>query len=355
VNALTTLLDIRHPIIQAPMAGFGRPRLAAAVTDAGGLGSLALGAGTAAQAESTITALQALTTGPFNVNLFTHTPARPDAAREARWLAYLAPHFARTGQAPPGALREIYRSFLADPDMLEVLVRTRPAVVSFHFGLPTAQQIDALHGAGCVLMATATNPAEARAIEAAGIDIVVAQGYEAGGHRGMFDANVPDPALGTFALVRLLAATVRIPVVAAGGIMDGQGIAASMRLGASGAQMGTAFLTCPEAATSSHHRALLAQPDLGTAVTETISGRPARGLVNRFFAEIGAPGHPPAPDYPIAYDAAKQLHAAASAQGIQDYSVNWAGQAYALGRSMPAAELVRTLVAEMGDLQAPPG
>jgi nitronate monooxygenase len=326
VNTLTTLLGIRHPIIQAPMAGFGTPQLAAAVTDAGGLGSLALGAGTAAQAESTITALQALTGGPFNVNLFTHAPAQLDAAREARWLDHLAPHFARTGQAPPTALREIYRSFLDDPDMLEVLVSTRPAVVSFHFGLPGAQQIDALHGAGCVLMATATNPFEARAIEAAGIDIVVAQGYEAGGHRGIFDPSVPDPALGTFALVRLLAKAVRIPVVAAGGIMDGQGIAASLRLGAHGVQMGTAFLACPEANTSAHHRALLAQPDLGTAVT---------------------PDHPPVPDYPSAYDAAKALHAAASSQGLDDYSVNWAGQAYALARPMPAAQLVALLVEEL--------
>jgi nitronate monooxygenase len=325
VNTLTSLLGIRHPIIQAPMAGFGRPQLAAAVTDAGGLGSLALGAGTAAQAEGAITALQALTSGPFNVNLFTHAPALPDAAREARWLDHLAPHFARTGQAPPTALREIYRSFLADPDMLEVLVRTRPAV----------------------LMATATNPAEARAIEAAGIDIVVAQGYEAGGHRGIFDPSVPDPALGTFALVRLLAQAVRIPVIAAGGIMDGQGIAASLRLGASGVQMGTAFLACPEANTSAHHRALLAQPDLGTAVTATISGRPARGIINRFFSEIGGPGHPAVPDYPIAYDAAKALHAAASSKGLADYSVNWAGQAYALARPMPAAQLVALLVEEM--------
>jgi len=347
VNTLTSLLGIRHPIIQAPMAGFGTPQLAAAVTDAGGLGSLALGAGTAAQAEGAITALQALTGGPFNVNLFTHAPAQLDAAREARWLDHLAPHFARTGQAPPTALREIYRSFLADPDMLEVLMRTRPAVVSFHFGLPTAQQIDALHGAGCVLMATATNPFEARAIEAAGIDIVVAQGYEAGGHRGIFDPSVPDPALGTFALVRLLAKAVRIPVVAAGGIMDGQGIAASLRLGASGVQMGTAFLACPEANTSAHHRALLEQPDLGTAVTATISGRPARGIVNPFFSEIGAPGHPPVPDYPIAYDAAKALHAAASSQGLDDYSVNWAGQAYALARPMPAAQLVALLGEEL--------
>lgn len=347
MSVLTSLLGIRHPIIQAPMAGVGTPQLAAAVTGAGALGSIAVGASTAQQAEAAIVAVRALTGGPFNVNVFTHRPALADPAREARWLAHLAPHFARAGAAPPSALRCIYRTFLEDDDMLEVLVRARPAVVSFHFGLPGARQIAALHGAGCVLMASATSVREARAIEAAGIDVVVAQGYEAGGHRGVFDDGAPDPALGTFALTRLVAQAVRIPVVAAGGIMDGQGVAAALRLGAGAAQMGTAFLGCPEAATPPHHRALLAQPDLGTAVTAAISGRPARGIVNRFFSEIGAPGHPAIPDYPIAYDAAKALHAAAAQQGIQDYAPCWAGQAYALARPMPAASLVRTLVEEM--------
>lgn len=346
MTVLTTLLGIRHPIVQAPMAGFGTPQLAAAVTDAGALGSIALGAGGAVQAEAAIRAVRALTAGPFNVNLFTHRPAVADPAREARWLAYLAPHFERAGAALPATLREIYTSFVNDERMLEVLVDARPAVVSFHFGLPTARQVEALHGAGCVLMATATAPHEARAIEAAGIDVVVAQGYEAGGHRGVFDPARPDPALGTFALVRLLARAVGIPVLASGGIMDGQGIAAALRLGAAGAQLGTAFLACPESAASSHHRALLGRPELGTAVTATISGRPARGIVNRFFDEIGAPGHPPPPDYPIAYDAAKALNAAAQARGLHDYSVHWAGQAHALARPMPAAELVRTLVDE---------
>lgn len=347
MTALTTLLGIRHPVILAPMAVFGSPRLAADVTEAGGLGSIALGNGDAAQAEAGIKALRALTAGPFNVNLFTHRPAVADPAREARWLEHLAPHFARTGQAAPKALREIYGTLLTDADMLDVLVRTRPPVVSFHFGLPTPAQVAALHGAGCVLMATATSLPEARAIEAAGIDVVVAQGYEAGGHRGVFDPDLPDPALGTFALVRLLARAVAIPVVAAGGIMDGQGIAAALRLGAAGVQMGTAFLACPESNATDHYRALLRQGELGTAVTPVISGRPARGIVNRYFSEIGAPGHPPAPDYPICYDAAKALNAAAIAQGIQDYSVNWAGQAYSLARPMPAAELMRTLLAEM--------
>lgn len=347
MSVLTSLLGIRHPIIQAPMAGVGTSQLAAAVTEAGALGSIAVGAGTAAQAEGAIAAVRALTSGPFNVNVFIHRPAVADPAREARWLEHLAPHFARAGATPPAALRNIYGTFLDDADMLEVFVRTRPPVVSFHFGLPTPRQVAALHGAGCVLMASATSVPEARAIAAAGIDIVVAQGVEAGGHRGVFDDSVPDPAIGAFALTRLVSRAVGIPVVAAGGIMDGQGIAAALRLGAGAAQMGTAFLTCPEAATPPHHSALLAQPELGTAVTAAISGRSARGIVNRYFSEIGAAGHPAIPDYPIAYDAAKALHAAASQQGIHDYAPCWAGQAYSLVRPMAAADLVRTLVEEM--------
>ncbi|OON62395.1 2-nitropropane dioxygenase [Massilia sp. KIM] len=347
MTQLTDLLGIRHPIIQAPMAGVSTPRLAAAVSEAGALGSIALGAGNPLQARAAIQEVRKLTGKPFNVNLFTHRPAQADPAREARWLDHLRPHFETLGAAPPAALREIYTSFLADPEMLELLVAEAPPVVSLHFGLPEPSWIAALHGAGCVLMATATSLPEALAIEAAGIDVVVAQGYEAGGHRGIFDPEV-EPAIGTLALTRLLASRLRIPVVAAGGIMDGQGIAAVLRLGAAGAQLGTAFIPCPESSATAHHRQLLRAPEgLRTAVTAAISGRPARGLVNRFFDDIGAPGHPDIPDYPVAYDAAKALHAAASAQGVQDYSVNWAGQGFALAREMPAASLVATLVAEM--------
>ncbi|WP_020653108.1 NAD(P)H-dependent flavin oxidoreductase [Massilia niastensis] len=349
MTALTSLLGIRHPIIQAPMAGVSTPRLAAAVSEAGALGSIAVGAGNAEQARAAIAEVRKLTGKPFNVNVFTHRPAQADPAREAAWLDYLRPRFAAQGAQAPASLREIYTSFLGDPAMLEVLVSERPAVVSFHFGLPTAQQVEALHGAGIVLMASATSLEEARRIEAAGIDVVVAQGYEAGGHRGVFDTERPDPAIGTLALVRLLAARLRIPVVAAGGIMDGQGIDAVLRLGASGAQLGTAFILCPESSATPHHRGLMRQggEGLDTAITAAISGRPARGLVNPFFDAVGAAGHPPIPDYPIAYDAAKALHAAAAARGVQDYSVNWAGQGFALAREMPAGELVRTLAGEM--------
>jgi nitronate monooxygenase len=348
-NELQKLLNIEYPIIQAPMAGVSTPQLAAAVSEAGGLGSIAVGAGTAAQARAAIGEVRQRTARPFSINVFTHRPAVADPAREAAWLAWLAPHFAAQGATAPAALREIYTSFLADQAMLDVLVSERPAAVSFHFGLPLPAQVEALHGAGIVLMATATSPQEARAIEVAGIDIIVAQGIEAGGHRGVFEPAQPDLGLGTFALVQLLSGSVGIPVVAAGGIMDGRGIDAVMRLGAQGAQMGTAFIPCPESSATAHHRALLGPAAQSrTAFTDAISGRQARGIVNRFFDEIGAAGHPPVPDYPIAYDAAKALHAAASSQGNQDYSVNWAGQAFPLARAMPAGELVRALAAEMG-------
>jgi nitronate monooxygenase len=345
---LLKLLDIDVPIIQAPMAGISTSRLAAAVSNAGALGSIAVGAGTARQAQAAIAELRQQTARPFNVNVFTHRPAQADPGREAAWLAWLGAHFREQESEAPAALREIYTSFLVDEEMLEVLVAARPAVVSFHFGLPTAGQIEALHGAGIVLMATATSVQEAGAIASAGIDVVVAQGIEAGGHRGVFDPDQPDPGLGTFALVQLLRDAVRIPVIAAGGIMDGYAIDAALRLGASAAQLGTAFILAPESSATAHHRALIQQGGAQrTEMSSVISGRPARGLVNRFFTGIGAAGHPAVPDYPIAYDAAKALHAAASRHGNNDYSVNWAGQGFALARAMPAADMVRTLAAEL--------
>ncbi|MDN4055426.1 nitronate monooxygenase [Massilia sp. YIM B02763] len=345
---LLSLLRIAHPIISAPMAGVSTPALAAAVSNAGGLGAIAVGHGSAAQARSAIDALRRLTDRPFSVNVFCHRPAVPDPAREAAWLDWLAPHFAAFGAAPPATLSTIYNTFVDDDAMLELFLELRPPSVSFHFGLPDAHRIRALQDAGIVLLASATTPWEARQVEEAGIDVVVTQGYEAGGHRGTFDPENGDAAIGTFALLPLVAQAVRIPVVAAGGIMNGAGIAAALRLGAEGAQLGTAFIPCPESSATSHHRALLAAGDTNiTAVTDAISGRPARGLVNRQFSDVGAASRPPVPDYPIAYDAAKALNAAAAKNGNQDYSVNWAGQAFALARAMPAAELVATLVREL--------
>ena len=347
-NPALSLLGIRFPVIQAPMAGVSTVPMAAAVSEAGGLGSIAVGAGNPGQARAAITELRGLTAKPFNVNLFCHRPAQADAAREERWLEYLAPHFAETGAAPPAGLKEIYKSFVDDKEMLDVLLTERPPVVSFHFGLPPQQSIDALKRAGIILMACATTPSEAMQIEQAGIDLVVAQGVEAGGHRGVFESTGADAGIGTFALVRLLARSVKLPVIAAGGIMDGQGIAAAMALGASAAQLGTAFILCPESSANAHYRARMKGPQVNdTRITDVISGRAARGLPNKLFDEIGASGHPPVPDYPIAYDAVKALSAAAAAKGMQDYAVNWAGQGAALAREMSAADLVRVLVEEL--------
>jgi nitronate monooxygenase len=344
---LLTRLGISVPVIQAPMAGTSTPALAAAVSNAGGLGSLGMGATTVEGARAMIRETRALTRKPFNVNLFVHAPATADAEREARWLAYLAPEFARFSAEPPAALREIYKSSVDDDAMLAMLVEERPAVVSFHFGLPKPHIVKGLHDAGIVLLASATSLDEATQIERAGIDAIVAQGIEAGGHRGVFDPRQPDEGLGTLALVRVLVRHTHLPVIAAGGIMDGAGIAAVLALGAQAAQLGTAFVASPESAADAAYRAVIANPAVRTTLITSISGRPARGVDNR-LAELGrAPDRPPFPDYPIAYDVGKALHAAAKAQGNYDYAPHWAGQAVRLSRAMPAAELVATLMREV--------
>lgn len=344
------LFHLPTPIIQAPMAGVSTPALAAAVSNAGGLGSLGIGASTVVQAQVMIAETRALTDRPFNVNLFCHAPAQRDAAREAAWLAYLAPLFAEFGAQPPAALDEIYRSFLADDAMFRMLRDTRPPIVSFHFGLPTADRIQAFREAGIRMMATATNLSEAVAIQAAGIDAIVAQGIEAGGHRGMFDPAATDESLSMPVLVRLLVRHTGLPVIAAGGIMDGRGIRAALDLGATGAQLGTAFILCPEsAANASYRRALQSERAAMTRLTSAISGRPARGLVNRLIVEGEAPGAPCPADYPLAYDAAKQLNAAAMTHGDDGFAAQWAGQGAPLARALAAADLVKTLLREMGD------
>ncbi|UVE18438.1 nitronate monooxygenase [Pseudomonas sp. LS44] len=349
MSTVCDLLGIQHPIIQAPMAGVSTPQLAAAVCNAGGLGSLGIGASTVEQVRALIAQTRELTDRPFNLNLFCHRPAHADAAREAAWLKYLQPWFAEFGAQPPASLREPYPSFLADPAMLELLLDERPAVVSFHFGLPPAATIAALRQAGITLMASATNLAEAELIERAGIDLLIAQGVEAGGHRGVFMPEQGDAQIGTLALLRLFANHSRLPLIAAGGIMDGAGIAAALALGAGAAQLGTAFILCPESAANAAYRAALQSPRARqTAITAAISGRPARGLVNRMHREVDVVGAPPLPDYPIAYDAGKALHAAASAQGNQDFAAHWAGQGAPLARELPAAELMAVLLAELG-------
>jgi len=341
-------LGLQHPIIQAPMAGVSTPRMAAAVSNAGGLGSLAIGAGTVAQSRQMIEETRALTDRPFNVNVFCHAPAVRDARREAAWLAHLAPLFAEMGAAVPTELDEIYQTFLGNEAAFALLLEQRPAVVSFHFGLPAQQQIAALRQAGIYTMATATNLREAALIEQAGIDAIVAQGVEAGGHRGVFDPQAPDERHSTSVLLRLLAGRTTLPLIAAGGIMDGQGIRAALDLGAAAAQLGTAFVLCPESSANAGYRAnLQSERAASTRLTSVLSGRLARGMVNRLIDHGEAPGSPPPADYPVAYDAAKQLNAAASRHGDSDFAAQWAGQGAPLAREMGAAQLISALRAEM--------
>lgn len=344
---LLARLRIEIPVILAPMAGIGTPALAAAVSNAGGLGSLAIGAMNVDSARTSIRELRALTEKPFNINLFVHRPARPNRVREAIWLDYLKPHFVEFGVEPPDALAEIYPSFVDGDAMLEMLLRERPPVVSFHFGLPSEERIAALHDAGILLLANATTLDEVRQIEHAGIDAVIVQGIEAGGHRGSFNPDAEDEEFSTLTLVSQAVSEFRLPVIAAGGIMDGFGIAAALTLGSQAAVLGTAFIGAPESAASAAFREALVRPDARTVFTSAISGRRARAIQNRFTELDNDPDRPPIPEYPIAYDAGKRLHAAASAGGSARYAAHWAGQGVGLSRAMPAAELVETLAHEM--------
>jgi nitronate monooxygenase len=341
-------LKIDLPIIQAPMAGVSSPTMAAAVSSAGALGSIGVGATDAEGARGMIASVRARSLRSLNVNVFCHRPPKNDAAIEATWLDRLHPHFARFGARPPAHLQEIYRSFVADEAMLAMLLAEKPRVVSLHFGLPSIEHIRALRAAGILLFASATSLAEARAAESAGVDAIVAQGYEAGGHRGVFDPDAADDCLGTLALTRVLVRHLDIPVIAAGGIMDGAGISAALRLGAAAAQLGTAFIACPESDADAGYRAVLASDAANhTVMTRAISGRPARCLQNAFTA-LGAGVSPSQiPAYPNAYHAGKALNAAAKAAGDSTYGAQWAGQGAPLARALPAAELVAALAREV--------
>lgn len=346
-------LQLAVPVIQAPMAGTSTPLLASEVCNAGGLGSIAIGAVGVAAAEEMIQQTRSRTNRPFNVNVFCHTPAVKQPQRERAWIERFTDEFRAFGVEPPKELHEIYKSFSVDSVMLEMLVRQRPAVVSFHFGLPPMASIEALKDADVMLWATVTNLGEAKAAAAAGIDVLVAQGYEAGGHRGVFDPDANDPQLSTLALVQLLAHQQALPVVAAGGIMNGAGIAAALHVGAAAVQMGTAFIACPESAADDGFRAALASDAAyKTTMTRVISGRPARCLANR-FTQLGkriADGD--VPSYPIAYDLGKALHTAAKARGEYGFGAQWAGQGAPLIRPMPAARLVQLLRDEFESARA---
>ncbi|WP_347266751.1 nitronate monooxygenase [Paracoccus sp. (in: a-proteobacteria)] len=336
------LTDLAVPVIQAPMAGIATPALAAEVSRAGGLGSLGLGSSPAAKAAEMLAETQArLGSNRYGVNLFCHRPPQADARREAGWLDFLAPEFRRLGAEPPARLHEVNRSFLIDDEMLRVVLAARPALISFHFGLPQPERIAALRASGALLAATATSRAEAEAIRAAGLDAIVAQGFEAGGHRGIFDPEAADGCLPTLDLVAALK-DIGLPLVAAGGIMDGRDAARQLQAGAQAVQMGTAFVACPESAASALYRSRLAEGR--TVMTRAISGRPARALENRLIALAHRPEAPALPDYPIPYDASKQLHALA--QGA-DFAPHWAGTGAARARFMPAARLVALLSEEI--------
>jgi nitronate monooxygenase len=346
-----TLLEmcaIELPIIQAPMAGVSTPELAAEVSNAGALGSIGVGAVNGDEARRMIAAFRARSQRSLNVNVFCHQPAKANPRLESGWLEVLRPHFARYGVTPPRELRQIYRSFIEDDAMLTALLAAKPRVVSFHFGLPAAERISALRNASIVLLASATSLTEALAAEQAGVHAIVAQGYEAGGHRGTFDPESGDDCLGTLALTRVLVRRLRVPVIAAGGIMDGAGIAATLRLGAAAAQLGTAFIACPESsADAGYRKALTSDAANHTVMTRAISGRAARCLRNHFTALAAGVSLEQIPAYPIAYDAGKTLNAAAKAADEPGYGAQWAGQGAPLARALPAAELVRVLAAEL--------
>lgn len=341
-------LDIRWPIIQAPMAAVSTPEMAAAVSNAGGLGSLSVGAMNAQEALATVARFRQLSTRSLNVNVFCHAPAVTDAILEEQWLKRLQPEFEKFGAHPPLALREIYKSFVDDDEMLAVLLDLKPKVLSFHFGLPGSVKIRRLREAGIILLATVTELKEAESAAAAGVHAIVAQGYEAGGHRGVFDPDAEDSCLNTAALLQVLVRHIELPVIAAGGIMDGQGIAAALRLGAVAAQLGTAFIATDESAADKAFRsALQSESAQHTLMTCVISGRVARCLPNRFTDWGRQIPTQLIPAYPIAYDAGKFLNVAAKAKGEYAYGAHWAGEGAPQARTMSSKDLMERLIEEL--------
>ena len=344
--ALQDLLGIDLPIVQAPMAGAQTSALAVAVSNAGGLGSLPCALLDLDTMRDELAAIRARTTRPYNVNFFCHTPPTPDPAREAAWRARLAPYYRELGldpnETPAGPTRSPFTDEVAD--LVEAF---RPPVVSFHFGLPSPELLARVRAWGSRILASATTVDEARWLDARGVDAIIAQGVEAGGHRGNFLTADLTTQLGTFALVPQVVAAVRVPVIAAGGIADARSVSAALRLGAAGVLVGTTYLLCPEATISPVYRAALRGPVAGhTALTNLISGHPARGIMNRLMRELG-PMSDLAPEFPLAAPAVTPLRAAAEARGLGDYSAMWAGQNTSGCKEIPAAELTRELAADL--------
>jgi nitronate monooxygenase len=343
---LQQFLGVELPIIQAPMAGVQGGALAAAVSDAGGLGSLPCALLSLDTMHTELAAVRARTDKPFNVNFFCHAQPTPDLNRDVMWRAALSPYYRELGidpeSIPAGPGRVSFNSEAA-----EALAPFKPAVVSFHFGLPSGELVAQVKAWGSTILSSATTVAEARWLEERGVDAIIAQGLEAGGHRGMFLSNDLTTQVGTLALVRQIVQAVRLPVIAAGGIADAAGVAAAIALGAIGVQVGTAYLLCPEATTSSVHRAALkGEAARHTAVTNVFTGRPARGIVNRFITELG-PFSAVAPAFPLAAAAVAPLRAQAEHRGSGDFSPMWAGQNTSGCKEVPAADLTRALVAKL--------
>lgn len=345
--SLLQQLAIKHPIFLAPMAGVSTPELAAEVSNQGGLGSLGLGANTPQSAREQILKTQALTENSFQVNFFCHQSTELNLEKAQQWIEYLRPDFEKFGVQPPQELHCIYPSFLDNDDFLNVVLETKPKAVSFHFGIPHPHQIKALKEAGILTMVSATNLIEAQAIEAAGIDIIIAQGIEAGGHRGIFNQTF-DAAIKTSDLVQLIVKHCKLPVVAAGGIMTGLQAKHILGLGATAVQLGTAFVQCQTSNASAEYRkALFTEPV--TQISASLSGRPARGLLNHWHTKIDSPTRPLQPEYPYAYDLAKQLNTLASKHHDYGFGAFWAGSNVAQIRELGASDLVNQLVVEMLD------
>ena len=339
---LRTLLGIALPVIQSPMAGVQGSALALAVSNAGGLGSLPCAMFDMAVLARELTAMRDGTAKPYNVNFFCHAPPQPDAEREARWRTALSPYFREFAIDPasiaPGPGRAPFSAEAA-----ALLEQFRPAVVSFHFGLPPEPLLSRVRAIGARVLASATTVPEARWLESRGVDAIIAQGLEAGGHRGIFQTDDLTTQAGTLALLPQVVRAVGVPVIAAGGIADASGVRAALALGAAGVQAGTVYLLCPDATTSAVHReALASERAQHTAVTNVFTGRPARGIVNRIVREVG-PISKDAPAFPLATAALAPLRAAAERLGSGDFSPLWSGQNASGCRAAPAADVTRAL------------
>jgi nitronate monooxygenase len=338
------LLGVELPILQAPMAGVQDSALCIAVSNAGGLGSLPCGLLSPEAMLAELSAIRAGTDKPYGVNFFCHRMPAADEVRESGWRALLLPYFEEFGLELPGAatgLRTPFSSQAAD-----ILEEFKPPVVSFHFGLPAAPLLKRVKSWDAKVLGCATTVDEARWLEANGVDAVIAQGSEAGGHRGMFLSDDLTTQIGTLALLPQILDAVRVPVVAAGGIANASAVGAALRMGALAAQVGTAYLLCNEATTGAPHRAALKQSHVPTALTNLFSGRPARGIVNRLMHDVGAISRA-APEFPLAAGAIAPLRAHAERSGRGDFSPLWCGQNAAGCREIGAAEMTRALAAEV--------